>query len=151
MSDAALDAQEEALWRALLRLMISLPRVLDDDLVRASGLSLTAYAVLMYLSEAPYGRMRMSELATATALSASRISRMVDDLQARNLVIKRRSADDGRGAVAVLTEDGLRALGAAYPHHLRSARRRLVDRLTPDLLPGLAAQLAEIVNALSRP
>lgn len=148
MSDQPLTAREEALWRAFARLMVSLPRELDDDLLRATGLSLTDYSVLMHLSEAENHQLRMADLATATALSASRITRVVDALRARGLTEKRRTDSDGRGNNAVLTPAGLERLKAAYPTHLASVRRLMVDVLDPEAVDMVGGQLAAVVDRL---
>jgi DNA-binding MarR family transcriptional regulator len=147
-AERPLDADEEVLWRAMNRIMVALPRVLEDDLVHSTGLSLNEYAALMNLSEAENQELRMADLAAATALSASRITRLVDDLQARGLVTKRRSAEDGRGNVACLTDEGLRRLKAAYPDHLRSARKRVVDHLDPSLNRQMGETLRRVADNL---
>ncbi|ONI84149.1 MarR family transcriptional regulator [Actinosynnema sp. ALI-1.44] len=148
MDDQPLTAREEALWRALARLMVTLPRALDDDLLRNTGLSLTDYSVLMHLSEAEHRQLRMADLATATALSASRITRVVDNLQARGLTEKRRTDSDGRGYNAVLTPAGLERLKSAYPTHLASVRRRVVDLIDPDATGLVGTQLAAVAERL---
>ena len=56
----------------------------------------------------------MSDLAGATDLSASRMTRLVDELQSCGLVTKRASAEDGRGNVASLTPSGLAKLKTAH-------------------------------------
>ena len=145
---ASLDPDEEVVWRALNRIMVALPRALDEDLIRETGLSLNAYATLMTLSEAEDQEMRMAGLAAATALSASRITRLVEELQERGMVVKRKSCDDGRGYVAKLTAEGLRRLKAAYPHHLRSARNRVMDRLDSTLAKGLGKVLNQVADEL---
>jgi DNA-binding MarR family transcriptional regulator len=145
---APLDPDEELVWRALNRIMVALPRALDEDLVRETGLSLNAYATLMNLSEAENQEMRMADLAAATALSASRITRLVDELQERNMVTKRKSGDDGRGNVARLTPEGLKRLKAAYPHHLKSARTRVMDLLDPALSKRLGKALGQVADGL---
>jgi len=143
-----LDSDEELVWRALNRIMVALPRALDEDLVRETGLSLNAYATLMSLSEADNQELRMAELAAATALSASRITRLVDELQDRNLVTKRRCDADARGNIARLTPEGLKRLKAAYPHHLRSARDRVMDQLDPALCRRLGKVLTQVAEEL---
>ncbi|CAM3897204.1 MarR family winged helix-turn-helix transcriptional regulator [Kibdelosporangium persicum] len=148
MTDLPLTAREEALWRALARLMVSLPRALDDDLLRDTGLSLTDYSVLMHLSEAENQQLRMADLATATALSASRIPRVVDNLRSRGLVEKRRTDSDGRGYNAVLTPPGLQRLRSAYPTHLASVRKRVVDLMDPDLIGPVGKQLVAVAERL---
>ena len=83
-----LNDTEEVFWRALMRIVISLPRCLDADLVRTVGVTANEYTTLMCLSEAPGRELRMTDLANAAALSASRMTRLVDDLQTRGLVTK---------------------------------------------------------------
>jgi DNA-binding MarR family transcriptional regulator len=143
-----LNGDEERLWRSLQRLLVALPRALDEDLLRAAGLSVTHYIVLMHLSEADGKSMRMTDLATATALSASRITRVVENLRAEGLVTKRRHCTDARGYVAALTEAGLRRLRSTYPVHLASARRRVMDRLDPALVHRLAEELQAVADPL---
>ena len=65
-----LTPTEELFWRALMRIVLSLPRQLHDDMVRATGLTASEYTVIMNLSEAPNRQLRMADLASATGLSA---------------------------------------------------------------------------------
>ena len=142
-----LGAEEWVLWRSLGRLVHVLPRLVDEDLLRASGMSGTEYAVLANLRGAPGRGMRMAELAAATALSASRITRVVDVLGTRGLVRKERHAADARGAVAVLTGEGLERLRAADLHHDASARRRVLDHVPPDSVAALGQILRRAAAA----
>jgi DNA-binding MarR family transcriptional regulator len=144
----ALTPAEERLWRALIRIVISLPRLLETDILRSTGLTSNEYITLMSLSEAPNRELRMAELANAAALSPSRITRLVDDLQSRGFVARQPSSSDGRGNVAILTTQGLTKLKSAYPEHLASVRRRVFDHMEPttidrtaQALSGLAAEL----------
>ncbi|MFC9842737.1 MarR family winged helix-turn-helix transcriptional regulator [Streptomyces sp. NPDC060223] len=141
-------AQEERFWRALMRIIVALPRSLDDDLLRSTGLTLTEYVVLMNLSEAENQELRMADLALATALSASRITRVVESLQSRGQVVKRRFEGDARGNVATLTPEGLKRLEAAYPIHLASARKRVMDLLDGRSLPTMARQFEAVADKL---
>ncbi|WP_217562317.1 MarR family winged helix-turn-helix transcriptional regulator [Streptomyces sp. GbtcB6] len=143
-----LTAQEERFWRALMRVIVALPRSLDDDLLRSTGLTLTEYVVLMNLSEAENQELRMTDLASATALSASRITRVVDALQSRGQVVKRRYEGDARGNVATLTPEGLKRLRDAYPVHLASARKRVVDLLDGRSVPAMVRQFEAVVEKL---
>jgi DNA-binding MarR family transcriptional regulator len=145
---APLTPTEEALWRALMRLMLTLHRALDDDLARARGMTANEYTVLMNLSEVPNRELRITELADAAALSVSRMSRLVDELQSRNLVAKRRSEIDGRGNVASLTRQGVARLKAAYPDHLASARRLVLDHVDRDDVARIARTLEVIATQL---
>jgi DNA-binding MarR family transcriptional regulator len=148
--DQPLAAEEELLWRALMRIVVALPRELDSDMVRATGLTANEYKTLMALSEVPNRELRMAELANATGLSASRMTRLVDDLQSRGFVVKRASSADGRGNVAKLSPDGLAKLKSAWPAHLASVRRRVFDHIdsaaitrAAQAMSGVAAQLGD--------
>jgi DNA-binding MarR family transcriptional regulator len=76
-----LSAEEEAVARALGRLIVVLPRVLDADLERDQRMSLSEYSALRHLSEIPGRRMRMNELAAACDMSLSGMTRLADKLQ----------------------------------------------------------------------
>jgi DNA-binding MarR family transcriptional regulator len=145
MPETPLTPDEEYLWRALMRVVATLPRLLDEDLAKSTGVSLTEYATLMNLSEAPKREMRLTDLANAIGLSPSRISRVVEDLRVRGLVTKRRASTDNRGYIATLTPAGLRRLKKAYPGHLLSARRRAFDHVDP---AGLAAA-GRLLNSIA--
>jgi len=148
--DQPLAAEEEVLWRALMRIVVALPRELDSDMVRATGLTANEYKTLMALSEVPNRELRMAELANATGLSASRMTRLVDALQSRGFVVKRASSADGRGNVAKLSPAGLAKLKSAWPAHLASVRRRVFDHIdsaavtrAAEAMSGVAAQLGD--------
>ena len=143
-----LSETEEMFWRALMRIVLSLPRRLDSDLVRTTGVTANEYTTLMCLSEAPDRELRMADLANAAALSASRMTRLVDDLQSRGLVTKRASSDDGRGNIAKLTPAGLTKLKKAWPVHLASVRERVFDHVDPATVRKAAQALSEVAAQL---
>ena len=141
-----LDATEETAWRALARFFVAAPRLLDEDLQRGARMSLSAYSILLHLSEAPDRTLRMTELANRAYLSGSRTTRLVDELISGGLVTKERNAGDGRGYDVTLAEDGLVALQRAYPVHLRSVRTRVMDHVDPAALTCFADAVTAIVE-----
>jgi DNA-binding MarR family transcriptional regulator len=143
-----LDRDEEILWRSLVELLLRLPRILDEYFDREAKVSMSDYAVLVALSEAPAGELRMGELAEVTALSRSRTTRVVDDLVRRSLVTRRKCEQDGRGALAALTPDGLTVLTAAYPGHLARVRSLVLDHITRSEMRTMTQALARVLNAL---
>jgi DNA-binding MarR family transcriptional regulator len=143
-----LDAVEEPAWRALARFFVVAPRLLDDDLQRGAHISLSAYTILLHLSEAPGRALRMTELANRAYLSGSRTTRLVDELIANGLVAKERNAADGRGFDVTLTDEGLTALQRAYPVHLRSVRARVLDHVDRSTLPCFAKAMCAIADSL---
>lgn len=143
-----LSATEDVLWRSLMRITVSLPRRMDGHLLRAVGINANEYLTLMYLSEAAGRELRMSELADATALSASRMTRLVDELQSRGLVTKRASVEDGRGIVASLTRAGRSKLKTAWGIHISSLRALVFDHVDPATTKDAARAMAEIAARL---
>jgi DNA-binding MarR family transcriptional regulator len=143
-----LDAVEESAWRALARFFVAAPRLLDEDLQRGAHMSLSAYSILLNLSEAPGQALRMTELANRVYLSGSRTTRLVDELIADQLVTKQRNAADGRGFDVTLTEEGLAALQRAYPVHLRSVRTRVLDHVDRSTLPHFSRAMTAIADSL---
>jgi DNA-binding MarR family transcriptional regulator len=135
---APLDAGEEAFWRAFMKAITVVPRVLYADLEEAERLDGSEYKVLLHLSEAKDRRMRMSELAAAAALSDSAMTRIVDRLASDGLVERVRFDKDTRVVLAVLTDAGLRRLRHAYPTHLAGVRRYVIDHLDGFDLGALA-------------
>jgi DNA-binding MarR family transcriptional regulator len=132
-----LTAEEEALVRALGRVMQVLPKLIDADMREDAGISLTEYSTLMHLSEAPDRRLRMSELAVACDLSLSGMTRAVARLEADGLVKRDRCEEDARGWHAVLTDAGFERLEEAYPTHLVATRRRIVDHFAGVDMPAV--------------
>ena len=143
-----LSTTEEALWRALMRIAVSLPRRLDGDLLQAVGINANEYVTLMYLSEAADRELRMSDLADVTAMSASRMSRLVDELQSRGLVVKRASTEDGRGNVTRLTRAGLAKLRTARGINVSSMRALVFDHVDPTATEDAAQAMTEIAARL---
>jgi DNA-binding MarR family transcriptional regulator len=118
-------------WRQLLTAHSLLLRRLDDELRAEGGLSLYEYSALLQLAEAPGRRQRMSELADGILLTRSGVTRLVDRLESDGLVERIECTSDGRGAQAVLTEEGLTKLRAASKVHLRGIEAYYFDRVSP--------------------
>src|SRR5436853_1608748 len=103
-SGAQLSERELGAWRGLLRAHSTLVKALDAELVSEHGLALTSYEVLLYLADAPDGKMRMHDLASSVLLSRSGLTRLVDRLERDELITRKACDSDARGAYAVLTE-----------------------------------------------
>jgi DNA-binding MarR family transcriptional regulator len=134
-----LTVSERAFWLAFMRALMVVPRALDADLLAGPRMSATEYRVLMVLSESPERRLRMSELAASCDLSLSGMTRLVARLEGDGLVVRMQSECDARGFNAVLTDAGFARLEAAYPQHLASVRRNVIDHLNDFDLDRLAA------------
>jgi DNA-binding MarR family transcriptional regulator len=138
-----LSPAELAAWRGFMRAHATLVRQLDCELEEAHGLPLVSYDVLARLEKAPDRRMRMRELADAVRLSRSGLTRLVDRMVRDGLIKRSTCSADARGAFAVLTPKGERAVQAARPLHIDGVRRRFLDHFADD-------ELAVLTNAWER-
>jgi DNA-binding MarR family transcriptional regulator len=83
------------------------------------------------------GRMRMSELADAALLSRSGLTRIVDWLEALQLISREPDDSDGRVLIATLTAAGRKRFLAALRTHVANVRRLFRERLSVEQLTGL--------------
>jgi DNA-binding MarR family transcriptional regulator len=134
-----LDAEELGAWRGMLRAHSALTKALDAELVRAHGLPLSSYEVLLFLADSPEGQMRMSELADGVLLSRSGLTRLVDRMQREGLLRRERCEDDARGWFAAITPKGRELFTRARKTHLDGVRERFLSHFTRDELRSLAA------------
>src|SRR5688500_17438321 len=132
-----LDAEEQRAWRAWLYSSQLLQDRLDRELTHATGISHAYYEILVALSETAGRPMRTSELAARCLSSRSRLSHAVSRLEERGWVRRQVCPDDGRGQLAVLTDDGFAALEAAAPIHVEGVRSHLFDQLSPEQVAAM--------------
>jgi len=134
-----LNEEELAAWRGMLRAHAELTKELDAELAREHNLPLSSYEVLLYLADAPDGRMRMAELADSVLLSRSGLTRLVDRLEREGLLKRERCESDARGYFAELTPKGRRLFDAARRTHLDGVRARFLSRFSRDELRAMGA------------
>ncbi|KQS73345.1 MarR family winged helix-turn-helix transcriptional regulator [Modestobacter sp. Leaf380] len=135
-----LDEEQQRLWRHWLLLSTRLPAALNRQLQADSDLSLADFEVLVQLSETPGGRVRTRDLGAALGWEKSRLSHHLTRMGTRGLVRRTGAADDARGSVVVLTDDGRSAIEAAAPGHVETVRELFFAGLGPDqvrVLTGL--------------
>ena len=147
MSDR-LGIDEDRAWRDLIRITTILPRVLDAQLRRTTPLTLSEFGVLLHLSEAPEGELRMSDIAAGTGLSPSRITRVVAELRVHDLVEGRQDPNDARSQIARITDEGRRRVAEAYLVQVAGARELVFDHVDEDDVARLADLLDGVVRRL---
>jgi DNA-binding MarR family transcriptional regulator len=140
-----LTPTEMRTWMAFWGAVYVVNAALDRDLHAQSALSHSNYLILAMLSNAPEYRLRMSELANRVFRSRSRLTYEVSQLEQAGLVRREGCLTDKRGAVAVLTQEGLHVLRTAAPGHLASIRRIFFDRLTDEQVKVLGDAFWAIV------
>lgn len=144
-----LSTEEQCHWRTFLSATSALFDALDRQMQADSGFPHAYYEVLVHLSEAPGRRLRMSELAERTVSSRSRLSHAVARLEERGWVRREPCPSDGRGQLAVLTDEGYAVLEQAAPSHVSAVRRHLLDRLGPEEFAALGRISAKIRGGAS--
>jgi DNA-binding MarR family transcriptional regulator len=144
-----LDATEQRAWRNYVEATVMLFDELDRQLQRDAGMPHGYFEVLVRLSEADGRTMRMSELATATRSSRSRLSHAVARLEERGWIRRVECETDRRGQLAQLTEKGLAALRGAAPGHVETVRAYMIDRLSGEQIVQLGDIAETIVNGLT--
>ncbi|MBV8085871.1 MAG: MarR family transcriptional regulator [Chloroflexi bacterium] len=136
-----------AAWVAFLRAHAAVLRPLERELQAECDLPLTWYDVLVQLSAAPGGRLRMQQLAKAVLLSKSRITRLVEAMEQAGLLVREPCPDDKRGAEVAPTATGQARLCAAAPVHLRGIRQHFTRHLSQDQAAVLAQALSGVAAA----
>jgi DNA-binding MarR family transcriptional regulator len=133
-----------AAWRALLNAHAAAVGAIERDLTAARHIPLTWYDVLVALSEAPDGRLRLHELADRVVLSRSGLTRLVDRLEAAGLLRREACPTDRRGAFAVLTPEGTVALRRTWPTYARGIAKHFARHLSADEAAAIAATLGRV-------
>lgn len=135
-----LSAQEQEVFRAFARPARRFFVAVDRELRRDAGMSRTAFEILWLLArQDPDRPLRMGDLADALGTAASRVTQVLDRMQADGWVRRQAGAPDARVQHAVITDAGQAALSRGAACHARSVRVHLLDPLGP-------AERAELVR-----
>jgi DNA-binding MarR family transcriptional regulator len=116
----------------------------ERELAQGSGLSVQWFEVMVRLARTPGHRLRMSDLAAQTTLSASGLTRAVDRLEAAGLVARQACPTDRRSTYAVLTPAGEERIMTALPLHVA----QVVDVLDRVFSPEELATFSDLVRRL---
>jgi DNA-binding MarR family transcriptional regulator len=145
-----LTEEEQRAWRGLLQMTSQLNARMNRQLQDGYGVSLADYEVMVVLSEAPAGRLRVFEISDALAWEQSRVSHQLARMQRRGLVAREECQSDARGAFAVLTEAGRAAIERAAPAHVEIVRQLVFDGLSRDQVAALTAITSDVLERLAR-
>ena len=145
-----LTAEEQSSWRAYIMGTELLLHRLDRELREEHDISFSEYEILVRLSEATDGRMRMAALADSMSHSRSRVTHTVARMERAGLVEREASQSDGRGVEAVMTERGRALLEEAAVTHVRGVREHVVDVASPDDFAALGRIFNDASDRLLR-
>jgi DNA-binding MarR family transcriptional regulator len=144
----AVDPPGEDEVRAVLRALLDLVALVDmprPRLGNATGLTMPQFRALRHLREAPRSQRELMDL---IELSPAGVSRVVDRLQERRLVVASRREEDRRIVEVRLTDAGLLELDDVSP--LRdTVVERGVAGIGSDARARITRALRELVAAVS--
>jgi len=141
----SLSPTELRAWRGLVRAHACLVKRLDAQLEAEHGLALTSFEVLIRLSDADGGKLRMHDIAASVMLSRSGLTRLVDRLERDGLVDRCSCENDARGAYAVITDAGRTRCTAARATHRAGVRELFLSLYEPDELEQLGSLLERVL------
>lgn len=140
---------EREAWLALVSVTTLLPAALDSELQVQAKITLFDYTVLAMLSEAPEHILAMSQLASRTSSSLSRLSHVVKKLEGRGWVERSRSAEDARVTIAKLTNEGWDTVVSLAPEHVESVQKLIFQGLDDRDVAELARIGRKLVGRLN--
>jgi len=144
-----LTEEEQRAWRGLLRMTAQLNARANRLLLQEYGISLADYEVLVALSEAPEGQLRVFEVTDALVWEQSRVSHQLARMQRRGLITREGCATDARGAFAVLTTAGRAAIERAAPAHVEQVRQLVFDELSHEQVSALTEITTRVLDRLA--
>lgn len=126
-----------------------LRREVGPSLERDYGLPAQSFDVLIRLARSPGERLRMSDLASQTALTPSGLTRAIDRLCEAGLAERQSCPEDRRGQFAMLTAVGHATMAAALECHrsrLEEVFAGLYEEMEREELSRLLERLRDRVN-----
>ena len=121
---------------------LALAEPIQADLWQDAHLTLTQLSVLRHLRSGPQTAGRLGELA---GLSATSISRLVDRLERRGLVSRKRAVEDRRIVDVQLTPAGERLLGEARVFR-NTDLHHAVEQMSADERRSFTSSLTRLVE-----
>ncbi|HEX6487729.1 MAG TPA: MarR family winged helix-turn-helix transcriptional regulator [Candidatus Dormibacteraeota bacterium] len=115
-------------WMSLLRTQSRLLDLMEADLKRRVGITISRFDVLAQLDRNG-GSLRFQRLADAILLSPSGLSRLLDRMQRDGLVARHGHPEDARGQVVSLAPLGRKVLAKAREVHHANVRKWFIDQV----------------------
>jgi DNA-binding MarR family transcriptional regulator len=137
------EADREA-WNNFRRAAGSVIAQVDADLQQHLKVGYTDVDALLQLSTADERCLRMAPLARAVSRSPSALTRLVDRLEDRSLVERRRNSPTD--VTVEVTDAGLELLAEAAPRILSQVEELFWSRLTADERDALGAICRKLIG-----
>lgn len=138
------------LLATIMRVSKTLRTTLWADLEARHGLTIYELDVLSRLLLAPDGLARMHQISDALATDRTSVTRVVDGLEAKGLVERRRRAGDRRAVYAAITGVGRGEFLRIAPLVDEEARIQLGDEISEQEAAQMRAGLSTILLRLGK-
>ena len=130
-------------WESLFRAQVSVMRRLNADFP-ADELSFNEYDVLLNLSREEGRRVRIKDLNRHLLLTQPSVSRLIDRLVSRGVIVKTVDPDDRRGVIVTMTDGGYELFRRVAMTHFETIVTAMGASLNVDELE----QLTRLTNKL---
>jgi DNA-binding MarR family transcriptional regulator len=134
-------------WTAFLGSYAIVRDHLERELEESRGMPLSWYEVLVRLSEAPDGAVRMQQLARGVFLSKSGLTQVATRMEAAGLIKREPCPNDRRGINAVITPEGRRVAKRATAVHLGGIQSHFARHLDAGELDAVSAAMRKVFTA----
>jgi DNA-binding MarR family transcriptional regulator len=124
---------------------VTLSETLQSNIWQTAELTLVQVRALRKLAKKPRS---LGQLGSDLALAPPSMTRLVDRLEERGLIERRRDDEDRRKVVATVTEEGRRLVSAVVPFLEGTAMRTAVDRMSVVDRKRIAAALRDFNSAV---
>ena len=145
LSDDALSA-----WIGLIRAERSLLDEVERQLATADLPSLEWYDVLWELDRAEAGSLRHRDLYPKLLLAKHNLSRLLDRLEAADLIERRPCKNDARGADILITSRGRALRRRMWPVYEEAIARCFAAKLDPKEIAALNRAMLKLVERQHR-
>ncbi|WP_246157701.1 MarR family winged helix-turn-helix transcriptional regulator [Catellatospora sichuanensis] len=141
---APLDAEQLGAYFALMEVSTLLQHAVDEHLRADGDLSYVQFQILARLTDAPDGKLRMTDLADGVVYSRSGLTYQAGLLEKRALITRTPAPDDERSVIVTVTDTGRGLVAQVLPGHIDVVRRLLFDSLHKRDLATLGSVLGRV-------
>lgn len=130
-------------WARLVRAQQTALGGVEADLKGSGFPPLVWYDILLELYRAPEGRLRHRDIERQMLLQRYHVTRVVERMERDGLVARLPCPEDGRGAIAVITDAGKEMRSRMWPAYAAAIDRHFAQHFT-------RTELAQLGNLLGR-
>jgi DNA-binding MarR family transcriptional regulator len=142
------DPERLGVWRAFLTAHAALDKMLSHALEEENDLQRPWFEILDALALTEDTSMRFNDLAERVMANPSSLSRQLDKLEDKKLIVREKSIlDDGRAILIVLTPKGHDSWKEASLTYYRIVRRAFSNTLTDTDVVALNRVFSKVLEA----